>query len=89
MGFLLAVKAYFVQYGYAVVFLGVMLENAGIPLPGEGILLAAGVFAFEGHFALPWVIAVAALGAMLGDNVGYWVGHRYGRGFFEHYGRYV
>ena len=78
MEFLPAIGAYFVRYGYFVVFVGVMLENVGIPLPGEAILLAAGFFAYQGHFALPVVMGVAAMGAILGDNAGYGVGRRLG-----------
>lgn len=89
MEFLPAIGAYFVRYGYFVVFVGVMLENVGMPLPGEAILLAAGFFAYQGHFALPVVMGVAAMGAILGDNAGYGVGRRLGRPFLERYGRYV
>jgi len=80
---------YFARYGYFVVFFGVMLENAGVPVPGETILLAAGFFAAQGHFHLWMVIVVAAIGAMLGDNAGYAVGHRVGRAALERYGRYI
>ncbi|HED04685.1 MAG TPA: phosphatase PAP2 family protein [Candidatus Fraserbacteria bacterium] len=83
------ITAAFVQYGYWVVFLGVMLENAGIPLPGETILLAAAFFAYQGHFNLVIVIAVAAVGAVLGDNAGYWIGRRGGRSLLERYGGYL
>lgn len=81
--------AYFARYGYFVVFFGVMLENAGVPVPGETILLAAGFFAAQGHFHLWMVIVVAAIGAMLGDNAGYAVGRRVGRAALERYGRYL
>jgi membrane protein DedA with SNARE-associated domain len=80
---------YFARYGYFVVFFGVMLENAGVPVPGETILLAAGFFAAEGHFQLWTVMAVAAFGAVLGDNAGYFIGQRVGRAALERYGRYV
>jgi membrane protein DedA with SNARE-associated domain/membrane-associated phospholipid phosphatase len=78
----------FTTYGYPIVFFGVMLENAGIPLPGETILLAAGFFASHGHFSLPLVILIAAAGAVVGDNLGYLAGRRLGRPFVERYGRY-
>lgn len=81
--------SYFQQYGYWVVFFGVMLENAGIPVPGETILLAAGFFAYQGHFNLWGVMAIAAVGAVLGDNAGYYLGHKIGRATLERYGRYV
>ena len=51
----------FKAYSYWVVFFGVMLENAGLPAPGETILLAAGFFASDGSFHLPQVMAIAAL----------------------------
>jgi membrane protein DedA with SNARE-associated domain len=80
---------YFAHYGYWVVFLGVMLENAGLPVPGETVLLAAGFFAAEGHFRLGLLITIAAAGATLGDNIGYAVGRKVGRAALERYGRYV
>src|SRR2546426_9277680 len=64
------------RYGYATVFLGVFLESAGVPVPGETVLLAAGFFASQGTFALPWVIGLGIGAAILGDNVGYWIGRR-------------
>jgi membrane protein DedA with SNARE-associated domain len=81
--------SYFQQYGYWVVFFGVMLENAGIPVPGETILLAAGFFAALGHFHLGIVMAVACMGAVLGDNAGYFIGRRLGRAALLRYGRYA
>jgi membrane protein DedA with SNARE-associated domain len=79
----------FVNYGYWAVFFGVMLENAGLPVPGETILLAAGFFAATGHFKLATVMLVAATGAVVGDNIGFAIGHRYGRGFLLRYGRFI
>lgn len=79
----------FRTYGYALVFFGVMLENAGIPLPGETIVLLAGFLAYQGHLALLPVIALAALGASIGDSFGYWFGARGGRPLLERYGKYV
>lgn len=80
---------YFTTYGYWVVFFGVMLENAGIPVPGETVLLAAGFFAAQGHFNLFLVMIVAASGAIIGDNAGYFVGRKVGRATIERYGRRV
>ena len=79
----------FKTYGYGIVFFGVMLENAGFPIPGETILLAAGFFASQNHFSLPVVMIVAAVGAILGDNLGYLAGRKLGRSFAEKYGKYV
>jgi membrane protein DedA with SNARE-associated domain len=88
MDILKTLTGLFVEYGYWTVFFGVMLENAGLPVPGETILLAAGFFAASGHFALPFVMMVAAFGAVLGDNMGFAIGHHYGRGFLLRFGRY-
>jgi membrane protein DedA with SNARE-associated domain len=79
----------FTSYGYWVVFFGVMLENAGLPVPGETILLAAGFFAAGGHFDLPLVMLIAANGAVLGDNAGFAIGRHYGRNFFTRFGKYL
>lgn len=79
----------FVRYGYWTVFFGVMLENAGLPVPGETILLAAGFFAADGNFKLPLVMLVAATGAVVGDNIGFAIGHHYGRGILVRFGRFV
>lgn len=80
---------FFHTYGYLTLFFGVMFENAGIPLPGETILLLAGFLAWRGELAIALVIAVAACGAVLGDNLGYWLGSIGGRPLLERYGRYA
>jgi membrane protein DedA with SNARE-associated domain len=79
----------FAEYGYWVVFFGVMLENAGLPIPGETILLAAGFASALGIFHLPVVILIAAAGAVIGDNIGYWIGHHYGRTLLEKVGPFT
>lgn len=68
---------FFARYGYGAVFAGVMLENAGLPVPGESVLLFGGFLAHEGTLALRWVIVLAVAGAIVGDNLGYLLG-RYG-----------
>lgn len=75
--------------GYPGIAAIVGLESAGLPLPGETTLLAASYLAATGHLSLPLVIGSAALGAIVGDSVGYFVGRRGGRRFLERYGRYV
>jgi membrane protein DedA with SNARE-associated domain len=89
MGILETLLDLFKSYGYWIVFFGVMLENAGLPVPGETILLAAGFCASLGHFSVPIVMLIATTGAVLGDNCGYWIGHKVGRGVLLKYGRYV
>lgn len=76
----------FARYGYAVVFIGVLLENAGAPVPGETMLLAGAALSRCGSLKLSWVIAVAIVGATLGDNLGFFIGRRGGRALVERYG---
>ena len=66
------------HWGYAVIFAGMLLENAGLPLPGETLTLLGGYAAGSGQMSLFGVIGAAAMGAILGDNIGYWVGRRFG-----------
>jgi hypothetical protein len=77
------------NYGYLVVLFGVLLESTGAPLPGETILLAVGVLAQRGHLDLEDTIALGILGAVVGDQIGYWVGPEGGRPFVLRWGRYV
>jgi membrane protein DedA with SNARE-associated domain len=76
----------FARYGYAVVFVGVLLENTGLPVPGETMLLAGAALAHYGRLKLPWVVVTAVGGAILGDNLGFLIGRRYGRGLVERHG---
>ncbi len=77
-------------YGYWAVLLFVGVESTGIPFPGETMLLAAAIYAGTTHrLALPLVIAAAAAGAILGDNLGFWVGREGGYRLLRRYGRYV
>ena len=77
-------------YGYLAVFILVGLESAGIPLPGETMLLVAAIYAGTTHqLAIGWVIAAAALGAILGDNLGYLAGREGGFRLLRRYGHYV
>src|SRR5919107_4339843 len=77
------------QYGYLLILFGVMLESTGVPLPGETILLAAGVLAQRGHLDLGDAIVFGILGAVIGDQIGYWVGREGGRPFVLRWGRYI
>ena len=66
------------RWGYLVIFAGMLLENAGLPLPGETITLLGGYAAGSGQLNLFGVMAAAVAGAVLGDNIGYWLGRRFG-----------
>ncbi|HET9078235.1 MAG TPA: DedA family protein [Acidimicrobiales bacterium] len=77
-------------YGYAAVFVLVGAESLGIPLPGETILIAAGIYAGTTHKLNIWLIfAVAAAAAVIGDNIGFWIGDKGGYRLLRRYGRYV
>jgi membrane protein DedA with SNARE-associated domain len=71
------------DYGLFLLFLIVAMESAGVPLPGETALAAAGVLASRGNMNIVAVIAVAATGAIVGDNIGYWAGRLGGRKLLE------
>ena len=76
--------------GYPAVILFIMIESSGIPFPGETMLLLASFFAAtSSRLAIPLVIACAALGAILGDNLGYLAGRTGGRALALRYGKYV
>jgi undecaprenyl-diphosphatase len=77
------------QYGYLIVFFGVMLESMGVPIPGETILLAAGVLVQRGSLDPGDAVAFGVLGAVAGDQLGYWIGRRGGRPFVLRWGRVV
>jgi membrane protein DedA with SNARE-associated domain len=64
----------FVAYGYWIVFTAILLDNAGLPIPGELLLLAFGVVAKNGHLDPLLGLAIAATAALVGDNIGYWIG---------------
>ncbi len=71
------------HYGLIALFLIVMLESGGVPLPGETALVGAGVFASQGELNIVAVVAVAAAAAIVGDNIGYWIGRTGGRRLLE------
>ena len=68
-----------IQHGLVLLFLAVAIESAGIPVPGETALIAAAVLARAGHYSIVWVVVLAAAGAIIGDNIGYWLGRWGGR----------
>jgi len=79
-----------ITYGYLALALLVGAESVGIPLPGETSLILAAVYAGRTHQLSVWVIfAVAAAAAILGDNVGFWIGGQGGYRLLRKYGHYV
>jgi membrane protein DedA with SNARE-associated domain len=77
------------RYGYLVVFFGVMLEGTGVPIPGETVLIAAGVLVHRGVLHFGDTLFFGILGAVVGNQVGYWVGRFGGRAFVLRWGRYA
>src|SRR6266702_2520618 len=77
-------------FGYPAVTLFIMIESMGVPFPGETMLLLASFYAaVDHHLQIPIVIACAALGAILGDNLGYYIGRTGGRALVQRFGRYI
>jgi len=78
---------FFVNHGLPLLFVVVMLESFGLPLPGETALIAFGILAAQGHYSIVWVIVLAAVAAIIGDNLGYWLlGRLGGRALFRRCG---
>lgn len=79
-------RRHFDEWGYWTVVIALLLENAGLPVPGETILLFASFLAFsEQELRLPYIILMGIVACTLGDNIGYAIGHRGGRPLLERY----
>ena len=77
-------------YGYIAVLLFVGIESIGIPFPGETMLIIAAIYAGTSHrLSILLIILAAAAGAILGDNIGFWVGREGGFRLLRRYGRYI
>jgi membrane protein DedA with SNARE-associated domain len=72
------VTHFFTHHGLPLLFVVVMLESFGVPLPGETALIFFGVLASKGNYNITWVIVITAAGAIVGDNLGYWLIGRWG-----------
>src|SRR3989442_4050616 len=77
------------DWGTAGIFLVVMLGNIGLAVPEEAVLAAAGYLVWSGRLQLLPVLVVALVSAVAGDNFGYWLGRRYGRGTVERYAHWL
>lgn len=76
-------------HGYLAVFGFLFIESFGAPVPGQTMLMAAGVFAGAGRLNVFGVAIVGFLAAVAGDNIGYLIGHFGGRGLVLRFGRYI
>lgn len=78
------------RHGYAVVFLVILLEGAGSPLPGETALVLAAIYAgATGQLDIATILFVAILGGIVGGTIGYWIGRALGVEFLGRYGRWI
>lgn len=83
-----ALREFIANYGYWAVALALLIENAGIPVPGETTLLLASFLAYSEHqLHLGWIIMVGTIAATIGDNIGYTVGRHGGRPLLDRYQR--
>ena len=87
---LIGLKQALSTYGYLAVFLFVGIESIGVPFPGETMLVTAAIYAgTTGNLSIPLVIGAAAMGAIVGDNIGFGVGHWGGYRLLVRYGKYI
>lgn len=77
------------QYGYLAVGGLLLVEDFGVPAPGETVLIAAAFFAGLGHLNIVFVILIGILGAIIGDNIGFAIGHFGGHPLVERFGKYI
>jgi len=87
--FINILSPYIHSYGYLTAFFGMMLENAGIPVPAETALIILSFFAGQGFLKIWLIIPIAIIGDTVGDNIGFWIGRFGGRRLVEKYGHYV
>src|SRR6476659_7634583 len=76
-------------YGYVAIAVIIGLESMGLPLPGESALVIAALYASRHNQSIAGVVAAAATGAILGDNIGYWIGREFGYRLLLRYGGYI
>jgi len=71
------------HWGYLAIFLIVALGNVSVPVPEETVLILAGYLVWRGELQFPMVLAVGIVSAVIGDNVGYWIGRGYGKDILD------
>jgi membrane protein DedA with SNARE-associated domain len=93
LGFIVSthtIDAWLESYGYLVVFLLVMIESTGVPVPGETALVGAALYAGSTHkLEIWWIVAVAIAGAVVGDNIGFAIGRFGGAKLLLRYGHKI
>jgi membrane protein DedA with SNARE-associated domain len=88
-GFLHGVAPYLDRWGYLAVAGSIGVESFGVPAPGQTIMVAAAIYAGAGRLNIFGVAAIAFIAAVLGDNIGYWIGVKGGRKAALRWGKYV
>jgi membrane protein DedA with SNARE-associated domain len=88
-GFLAGVAPILDRWGYLAIAGVLGVESFGVPAPGQTIMVAASIYAGAGRMNIFAVAAVSFVAAVLGDNIGYWIGARGGRTAVHRFGRYV
>lgn len=82
-----SLRAVIAHWGYLAIFAFVVLGNLGVPIPENSVLWIAGYLVWKGRLSLPLVLLVGIVAAVAGDNLGYWIGRRYGQPAVERHGR--
>jgi len=77
------------HWGYVAVFVLVILGNAGVPVPEETVLLLTGYLVWRGELQLHILLAVGFTSAVMGDNIGYWLGRRFGKGALQRHAHWI
>lgn len=80
---------YLIEYGYAALFVVVMLESLGIPGPGQTLIIAAALLASEGRLNIVFVVIAAWIAGTLGGCIGYWIGRRGGHALILRFGKFL
>lgn len=83
------IEGLFENYGYGVLFVGLLLEFIALPFPGETSMAYAGYLAYEGSLSFWPLIVLAFLGTTIGMSITYWIGRRVGLPFIERYGKWL
>lgn len=83
------VKHLIIAYGYLAIGVIIGLESMGLPLPGESVLVLAALYAGRHDLSIVGVVTAAATGAIVGDNIGYWIGRELGYRLLMRYGGYI
>jgi len=88
-GYIISLEPFIKQYGYLAIASLLFLEDFGILVPGETVLVAGAVYASLGQLNIFIVMLVGVIACVLGDNVGYLIGNKFGHPILERYGKYV